>query len=81
MPTQILDTISDRRKVTSIVTTSESDVRRRVEIVEFPIIEDLVRQGYLQVIDELRTGSKHGSVLSRDIVTSIVTTRVPVVRK
>lgn len=81
MAQQILDAFSDSRKEAQTTFLTKTGHRAIVEIVEFPTADDLMKQGYLQVIDRLRRGTAYSSVMTRGVIDALVSSRVPVVRR
>jgi hypothetical protein len=81
MSTQILDSLSDIRNTREFKARDENGQLREVLLAEFPTPEDFVRQGRRAIVAEKVRGDAYQSIMDYETVTSLITTRIPVVRR
>jgi hypothetical protein len=78
---QILDSITDIRHTESFTLTDASGVLRDVEIHEYATADDFMRHGVRAMISEKVRGEQYSSIMNYDAITSLIQTRVPMVRR
>jgi hypothetical protein len=78
---QILDLISDVRTTRQFKAADDTGMLREVTIVEFPSADDFVRQSVRNLVAEKVIGERYVSVMEYSAVTSLIQSRVPVVRR
>lgn len=80
MSSQIVERISDERKEEIFQYVDEDGLTREVRITEYPVIDDIAQQAADRMIGEIVLGQGYESLMDYDLVSSLIRTRVPVVR-
>jgi len=80
MSSQIVERISDERKEEIFQYVDEDGLTREVRITEYPVIDDIAQQAADRMIGEIVLGREYESLMDYDLVSSLIRTRVPVVR-
>lgn len=80
MSSQIVERISDERKEEIFQYVDEDGLTREVRITEYPVIDDITQQAADRMIGEIVLGQEYESLMDYDLVSSLIRTRVPVVR-
>jgi hypothetical protein len=80
MSTQILESIPDIRLTRAFSIVDASGITRDVEIHEYATADDFMRHGVRAVIAEKTRGEPYESIMNYQAITSLIQTRVPVVR-
>ena len=80
MSSQIVERISDERKEEIFQYVDEDGLTREVRITEYPVIDDIAQQAADRMIGEIVLGQEYESLMDYDLVSSLIRTRVPVVR-
>jgi hypothetical protein len=80
MSSQIVERISDERKEEIFQYVDEDGLTREVRITEYPVIDDIAQQAVDRMIGEIVLGREYESLMDYDLVSSLIRTRVPVVR-
>ena len=80
MGSQIVERISDERKEEIFQYVDEDGLTREVRITEYPVIDDIAQQAADRMIGEIVLGQEYESLMDYDLVSSLIRTRVPVVR-
>mgnify|MGYP003117577446 CR=1 FL=1 len=80
MSSQIVERISDERREETFQYVDEEGLTREVRITEYPVIDDIARQAVDRVIGEIALGQEYVSLMDYDLISSVIRTRVPVVR-
>jgi hypothetical protein len=80
MSSQIVERISDERKEEIFQYVDEDGLTREVRITEYPVIDDIAQQAADRMIGEIVLGRQYESLMDYDLVSSLIRTRVPVVR-
>jgi hypothetical protein len=81
MALQTLDNISDARRTRAFTLTDASGTLRDVEIHEYATADDFMRHGVRAAIARLARAEEYQSIMDYAAVTSLIQTRVPVVRR
>jgi hypothetical protein len=77
---QIASSISDVRIEQDYEYLGEDGLTRKVLLVEFPTVDDLMTQGMENIASEIRRGTEYTSIMDYDVVTQLVRTQLPVKR-
>lgn len=80
MSSQIVERISDERKEEIFQYVDGDGLTREVRITEYPVIDDIAQQAADRMIGEIVLGQEYESLMDYDLVSSLIRTRVPVVR-
>jgi hypothetical protein len=80
MSSQIVERISDERKEEIFQYVDEDGLTREVRITEYPVIDDIAQQAADRMIGEIVLGREYESIMDYGLVSSLIRTRVPVVR-
>jgi len=79
--TKIPKMISDVRKKAQYSYTGEDGLPFTVEIVSFPMAEDLIQQGMQNIVAEMMGIAEYASIQDRNTVTELVKSHIPVRRR